>query len=765
MKKIVTFTVLLFAVLSAKSQMITGKITDKNDVSVDYAAIILQTPDSIYVSTAYTDSLGMFQFRSNLSEFRLIVQHLQYLPYENLFSKQNVGNILLSPKDNVLKEVVIKGERPLIQVVNGVITYDVERLVENKIVNNAYESLLQLPGVLEQNNQLTLIGANGLTVILNGKPSTMTQEQLTQFLKNMPVTMLDKAEVMYSAPPQYHVRGAAINLVLKAGNTTDKKRLQGQFNSTYDQRFYAGYGAKASLFYSTPRFTADFMYSFGKATAQSGENIYSYHLFQDQIHNIEQIGKRKIWHLGHNFRLGTTYKLKENSKINLSYTSTITPQQESRNVSDGTFSQSTTYDRQTSPTQMHNVALNYTTSFGLDAGVDYTLYKDHSIQDFRENMPGKEQTFSTEANQDINRFSAYLDQTHSLQNNWTLNYGAKFSFADEHNLQKYFPETGPDLSNLDADIRQKEHTYTVYTGFTKTFSEKFSLTTSLSGEYYTFEDYDEWSLFPSLNATYTYSPQKIMQLSFSSDKTYPPYWALSGTTNYMGYLEIQGNPYLIPSKDYSSQLTYILKSKYIFSLFYKYTDKYFAQLPYQSPERLALIFQTVNFDFKKGAGFSVVLPFNIKNIWKPRFILAGSYDQAKSSHFHDLSFDNSSIGFFTNLNNTIIISSQPDIKAEVEAAYFNKGIQGPMDIGSAWQLNAGIKWTFAHKKAELSLKGTDFFNTWAPEVRMNYATQNFRMKVVPDSRTISLSFTYKFGGQISQEGRKEVDTSRFGKGQ
>ena len=145
--------------------------------------------------------------------------------------------------------------------------------------------------------------------------------------------------------------------------------------------------------------------------------------------------------------------------------------------------------------------------------------------------------------------------------------------------------------------------------------------------------------------------------------------------------------------------------------------------------------------------------------------MAGSYDQAKSSHFHDLSFDNSSIGFFTNLNNTIIISSQPDIKAEVEAAYFNKGIQGPMDIGSAWQLNAGIKWTFAHKKAELSLKGTDFFNTWAPEVRMNYATQNFRMKVVPDSRTISLSFTYKFGGEISQEGRKEVDTSRFGKGQ
>ena len=401
----------------------------------------------------------------------------------------------------------------------------------------------------------------------------------------------------------------------------------------------------------------------------------------------------------------------------------------------------------------------------MDAGVDYTLYRDHSIQDFQENMPGKEQAFSTEANQDVNRFNAYIDQTNSLQNDWKLNYGAKFSFADEHNLQKYFSETGPDLSNLNTDSRQREHTYNVYAGFTKSFSLKFSLIASLSGEYYTFEDYDEWSIFPSFQATYTYSPQKILQLSLSSDKSYPPYWAMSGTTNYVGYSEIQGNPYLIPSKDYTSQLTYILKSKYIFSLFYSYVDKYFVQLPYQSPERLALIFQTTNFDFKKQAGANVVIPFNVKNFWMPRLTLFGFYNQAKSSHFHDLSFDNKRFGYYSALNNTIVISSKPNIKAEVEAAYTDKNIQGPMNLGRMWYLNAGVKWAFANNKAELSLKGEDFFNTWSPDIRMNYATQNFRMRVIPDSRTVSLSFTYKFGGEISQENRKEVDTSRFGKGQ
>jgi len=212
-------------------------------------------------------------------------------------------------------------------------------------------------------------------------------------------------------------------------------------------------------------------------------------------------------------------------------------------------------------------------------------------------------------------------------------------------------------------------------------------------------------------------------------------------------------------------LTYILKSKYIFSLSYNYQDKYFVQLPYQSPERLALIFQTTNFDFKKQAVISAVLPFNVKNFWMPRLTLFGFYNQDKSSHFHDLSFNNKGYGFYTALNNTIVISSKPNIKAEVEAAYVTGNIQGPMTIGPLWYLNAGVKWTFANNKAELSLKGSDFFNTWSPDVRMNYATQNFRMRVIPDSRTISLSFTYKFGGEISQENRKEVDTSRFGKGQ
>ena len=80
-------------------------------------------------------------------------------------------------------------------------------------MNNAYESLQQLPGVQEINGNLSLAGTPGLSIILNGKPTTMSYEQLVNLLKNTPASRVEKAEVMYSAPPQYHVRGAAINLI------------------------------------------------------------------------------------------------------------------------------------------------------------------------------------------------------------------------------------------------------------------------------------------------------------------------------------------------------------------------------------------------------------------------------------------------------------------------------------------------------------------------------------------------------------------------
>ena len=67
---------------------------------------------------------------------------------------------------------------------------------------------------------------------------------------------------MYSAPPQYHVRGAVINLVLNNG-ISETPKLQGQVNALYNQGHYANYQSGATLVYNTPKYSTDLMYSFG----------------------------------------------------------------------------------------------------------------------------------------------------------------------------------------------------------------------------------------------------------------------------------------------------------------------------------------------------------------------------------------------------------------------------------------------------------------------------------------------------------------------
>src|SRR5699024_3378393 len=90
----------------------------------------------------------------------------------------------------------------------------------------------QLPGVQEINGNLSLAGAHNLSIILNGRPTTMSHEQLAILLKNTPASRVEKVEVMYSTPPQYHIRGAAINLLLKVYRP-EESGLQGEVNAGY----------------------------------------------------------------------------------------------------------------------------------------------------------------------------------------------------------------------------------------------------------------------------------------------------------------------------------------------------------------------------------------------------------------------------------------------------------------------------------------------------------------------------------------------------
>lgn len=744
----------------AAQEVIRGTVTDSNRQPIEAVTVVLQAPDSTFIDGTVTDSTGSFLFRQGIKPYRLIFQHLLYKSLVKEYDATgDIGAVMLESQDYALNEVVVSAERPLVKVENGTLNYDLEALAEKTTAGNAYEAITRLPGVLEQGGSLNLIGAGSATVILNGRPSSMTSEQLAGLLKSTPVSHVEKAEVIYSAPARYRVKGAVINIVLKK-QKTDASSIRGEVGAGFTQGSYAQGNGRANLSFTSRKVTADVLYAADYAKRQTGYDFISHHTLDGKVYDIEQYNTGLRKKLTHNIRTALDYQITENDNLNMAYTAAVSPGIRTVENSTGTVSESSNVRK--GDEQMHNFNLDYTARWGMNAGVDYTYYAYPSVQAFSNRSELTAQNFLADSRQYINRWNVYAGQTHALPHAWNLNYGIDFTFANEKSSQLYQSPEGDELAALNSDTELDERTYNFYAGVEKAFGERLSLSLSVAGEYYRLAGYHRWAVYPSMQLSYVPASSHIFQLSFSSDKAYPDYWSMQDATSYLnGYAKVVGNPSLRPSTNYTADLAYVLKSKYIFSLYYTHVKDLFAQLAYQSPDELTMIYQTVNYDYEQNFGLSVIVPFTVGDVWNARLTLDGSCFRDVCKGYQGIGFDNRVWRGIAMLNNTFRLSSKPAISLEVNGLYVSPSIQGNYDLSAVWKLDAGLKWTSADQKAELRLTGNDLFNSASPDAKVNDRGQRFEIRLHPDSRYLSLSFTYKFGGFKSKE-HKDVDTSRFG---
>lgn len=656
-----------------------------------------------------------------------------------------------------LPEVMITGERPVVKATQGKLVYDVPRLISNLPVDNAYDAIKELPGVVDMNGGLQLSGQS-VTVILNGKVSTMSAEQLNALLKSTPASRIETAEVMYSAPARYQVRGAVINVVLKS-QTGNAPSLQGELYTAYNQKHYESLSERASLLYSGNKFSADLLYSYNFGRNWMKTDKEAVHTLADgTVHQMDLNDISTSRHNGHDVRLGMDYTFSKDNSLSFVYTTQL-----SNGSNHGTVSgaeNSTTVSDYSS--QLHNARLDYNAPFGLRAGAEFTWFNTPTEQLLHSSMGEEQLDFLSNDNQRINKWRFYVSQEHTLSNGWGVNYGANYTTTTDHSYQFYYdPETDALLPDNNMQSRRREQTTNFYAGFNKSFGDKFSMDASLATELYHTELWNEWSVYPTLNMNYTLSPGNIFQLSLTSDKDYPDFWSMQNATSYMGaYSEIQGNPLLKPATEYQGTLTYILQSKYMFTLFFNHTDDYQVQTLYQSPERLVEIYKCFNFDFSQRMGVQASIPFKVDKWLDSRITAIGMHYRQKDSDFWDIPFDRKLYTFILMMNNTFTLSQKPDLKLTVSGFYQNRAIQGIYDLPASGSLNTALRYTFANKRAQLTIKCDDIFDTSAISPRIRFEGQNVTNHYSWKNREFGVSFSYKFGG-YKEKNREAVDTSRF----
>ena len=736
-------------------QTISGKIIDSEQRPIEGATIVLQTVDSIYIDASISNADGIFTLNGQQEKYRLIIQHLLFHTKQVTGNGKNAGTIQLQLQDYALDEVVVKAERPFVKVENGRLGYNLAVLSEKQVVNNAYEALMRLPGVQENKGALTLVGAGNLTVILNGKPTTMDVGQFETLLRNTPVNRVEKVEVMYSAPPEYHVRGAVINVVLKRSNDYS---FQGEVSADYKNQYFNSGGMKGNFRLSTPKMAFDVMYGANDVKNMEYIDLDSRHTLKNERYDISQNEQLRSKYWNHNFRTAFEYNFNDNHTINVIYTGSYSPDQHNSSETTGNY-QTSNVDKYLD-TQMNNVTLQYHSGFGFEIGGDYTHYTSDNHQSlYADYQDGRQSSFSMVGGQRIDRYSIYADQKHSLSKGWSLGYGASYRFAKDLDFQTYDKVVGDiHTQNMYSDL--KEQTTNFYVSLSKNYETGVSFSVSATGEYYTIGNYHKWAVYPQASLTYFKTPKHTFQFSLSTDKTYPSYWDMQSSVSYLnGYTELWGTPGLKPMTNYNLNGSYILKQKYIFNLFFMHTPDYFIQTPYQSTDRLALIYKNTNWNYMQLWGVNIILPFKTGNWLDSRLTVAGMQMRQRCDDFFDIPFNRKKWVFSAMLDNTFKVNK--NLAFELMGNVQTPVIQGTFDIESIFNLTAGLKWSFANDRMSLSARCNDILNTGMPKTKVRFKGQDLDMNSAFYSRAFTLNLSYRFGG-YKKKNLKEVDTSRFG---
>jgi len=214
------------------NKTMSGQVKDIQNEPVPGATIrLLKAGDSIAIQTKTAKDNGKFEF-TNLINGTFILAVTASGKKEYLTAPLTIDDnrtaillpviILLPGKKTELKEVIVTTKRPLIE-------HDLDKTIVNpdamigSSTSNTLEVLEKTPGVtVSTDGEISLNGKNGVLVLIEGRPTYMSGQDLAAYLRSLPGSMLDKIELMSNPPAKYDAAGSAvINIRLK------KNKIQG----------------------------------------------------------------------------------------------------------------------------------------------------------------------------------------------------------------------------------------------------------------------------------------------------------------------------------------------------------------------------------------------------------------------------------------------------------------------------------------------------------------------------------------------------------
>ncbi|MBQ5981887.1 MAG: TonB-dependent receptor family protein [Prevotella sp.] len=733
---------------------LTGTIIDEQGKPVAYANVTILNPaDSTLLSGGVSNESGYFAIPYKQPTVLTRISYVGYKTIYKICNQPELGTIRLQPETIRLNGVQVTGEHIVSSTENGHIIYNMPMLLQFYPADNAYDALTSIPGLSEMDGTIMFSGRM-VTLIINGKATTLSADKVVERLKQMPAAMLAKAEVMPSAPAKYHVRGMAINIITK--DFTGTNQLSGQLMGGWRQHKYGTGYAGGSIIYNHGKLGIDASYKFTHGTGYGQVEHEANHPLNGQRVSYSDKTRNRSDGTDHDYRIGMDYAISDDHRLSLNYTGQWNSTR-STNTTTGT-AQSVQNSRQ--HTYLHNVDASYVVPFGLQLGVSYTNYQEPSTQHLVGKLNDISRNLNVDSRQKVSKWLFTADQTHALPKGWELSYGGKAQFTNNNSYQTTFDASGHPLSDATSRVDYDERILNGYIGLSKQIGQSLSLETSVTAEQYHATKWNEWRIYPQFNAMWNVNDQNMLNLSFSSEAVYPTYWSTMSSIYYASaYSEIWGNPDLRPMSEYDINLMWQLNRKYTFTAFAILEPDYFVQMAYQPTDRMAVIMKETNFDYSNYFGLQASAQFRIGN-WLNGNINATALYRHDKTQFFDLPIDRARLSGILGGMAVARLSQKHNIQFILNPFFQTRAIQGVYDINPFLQLNATLRYTSKNSKWSLVAKGENILNAHM-STSSTIANQNYAMRVWRPYTKYSFTAIYRIGN-FKEKQKKEVDTSRMG---
>lgn len=806
MKIIIHFLILTFLSLATMAQSvsktISGTVKDiKNELVRGAMVRLLKAIDSTMVRTEMTDENGKFRFGTvNNGNYLLAItatgqKQFTGIPLSIADKHKSIVLpviVLLPAKSMNLAEVVVKAKRPLIE-------QDIDKTVVNvasmisSATSNALEVLEKTPGVtVGLNGEISLNGRSSILVLIDGRPTHMSGQDLAVYLKSLPGSLLEKIELIDNPSARYDAAGnAIINLRLKKNRAGG---LTGNFSAGYTQGKYARNNNAFNLNYNQKKINlfAGISYNREKNYTDDNYDRRFYNAGNEPISTVSLVNKQRFTNKGLSANAGLDYAASANTtygfQINLS-----------RNKrSGGLHYISNDYNANkqldtigtgltTGGDKRMNVStnLNFLHRFGktgreLSADLNYLHYNtngDQSLLNYLYLPDGSltsSNRFLYHLPSAIDIYTVRADYVHPLKNKGKLEAGFKSSVVDNNNVADYYDIIGQ-LQKIDNTksnhFRYHENINAAYIntrkswkrlgaqlGFrienTKALGRQLG-NDSVQASRFT-KNYTQ--LFPSAFLSYNLDTLGKNSLSMSITRRInrPNYQLLNPFLFFRDkYSYTEGNPLLSPQYQYRYEIRYMHKQFLRMTLSYnRFTDVIF-----QTTEAVDDIFITRPENIAKGYMLllNTGLSLSPAKWWNLNTDVLLSHIGLNGKAYTE-TLNPSTYVVRINVMNQFRFNK--GWSAEMGAYYASQDLSGQAFTGGMFRANAGVQKKIWKEKGSLRLGFEDIFHSWVYHNRsVSLKQAQFFQISESDTQRIGVAFTYRFGNDTFARKRKHSDNA------